>query len=235
MTTHGRRVSLAIFLLGAGLLIAVDRAFAECSGPAAACEEFRRCDLVFFGEVTDVDWASVKAPDGPGATVHFLVIEAFKGDLPSDVTITLSNNGEEPRFAFGQRVLVYLHRAGPNWTAACRRIHYAADVNDIEMSWLRQLRDHGAGDQVFGNVVDIDQPRSGAQLGQIRVGLWRDGIKIAETRTNWGGRFDLGWRQPGAYVLDVSPSGSFSGASLPIVVDAHSTCTPRGPIGLKRQ
>ncbi len=219
-------------LLAWWALASVRVARADCSFGGTACEEFQRADLVFFGEVSDVDWEPAAQSDASGAKVRFSVIEGFKGDPPQDLTISLSRSSEEARFQFGQRAIVYLRRAGTNWTSACRRIHYAADVDAVEVSWLRKMKNHAAGGQVFGSVVDITHSTR-SNLGQIRVGLLYEGIGIAETRTEIGGRFDLGWRQPGTYVLEVTPSERLAGASRAIVVAATSTCIPISAIPLQ--
>src|SRR5205823_155463 len=111
---------------------------------------------------------------------------------------------------------------------------YAAGVDDLEVSWLRKMRDGSPGGQVFGTIVaSADPPRS--NLRQIRVRLVQDGRPIAETRTDIGGRFDFGWRAPGTYVLEIAPSERFISAVQPIVVPPIGPCTPIPQISVPRR
>jgi hypothetical protein len=227
-----RRISTGVLLVGWALAPG-SMARASCPmGGNTACEEFQRADLVFFGEVSDVDWEPRAQVDASGPKVRFSIIEGFKGDPPQDLTLSVSRSSEEARFEFGRRAVFYLRRTGTNWTSACGRIHDAADVDDLEVSWLRNLKNNAPGGQVFGSVVDTANGNL-FDLGQIRVGLLYDGTRIAETRTEVGGRFDLGWRPPGTYVLQIAPSESLAGASQEIIVTAASTCARISPVTLQ--
>src|SRR5438552_7772222 len=182
MMPRAQRRRLAVVLL-AWSALAWDRgAHAECAIAGAACEELRSADMVFFGEVVDVDWESIGRAAATGTAVRCTVIEVFKGDPPRDLSVDLTTWSEEKRFAFGQRAIVYLKKSGANWTSACRRLHYAAGVDDLEVSWLRKMRDGSPGGQVFGTIASSTDPTR-SNLRQIRVRLVQQGRPIAETRT----------------------------------------------------
>jgi hypothetical protein len=226
-----RQILIAV-IVASCVGVSARMAHAECGTGAAACEEFQRSDFVFFGEVVDIDAESSARAGSSAVDIRFHVIEGFKGQPARDLTIALSANSEEPRVALGMRAVVYLVKSGPIWSGACRRFHLAADVNDLEVSWLRAMRDHLPGGQVFGS-VESGVHGSASGLGQIRVRLLQVGKPIAETRTGLGGHFDLGWRPPGAYVLDIPTSVALAGTSREIVVGTNSTCEPTPPIVLQ--
>ena len=193
------------------LLSLSNDALASCptmrQGPP--CAEYWRTEAVFIGVASQV----VPTPNNSGlligpylrTTVHFTVLEAFKGVDGPSVVLNLDHCGH--RFKEGERYLVYAHR-NPNTNeldvrAGNTRTRLLSEA-DADMEYIRGLSPAEPGSRVFGTAFShahkFTESFDGDLLQDTKIILEANNFR-REVATDGEGRYEFKRVPAGTYRL----------------------------------
>src|SRR5882724_4406874 len=145
----------------------------SCSITNPVCSAYWDTQLVFRGLVTDITFVPDEPPrqvtlNGKVATLsaagtieaHFRVIENFRGDASSEITIRTPSQGPACGVTFqrGTEYLVYSYQEanGEWWTGKCTRTHEIINAEkDDDLLWIRGLKTAPRGGTIFGTVTQV--------------------------------------------------------------------------------
>jgi hypothetical protein len=116
---------------------------AECLAPSTPCEELKRVQIVFYGEVLGIE-----APDnGVPQRIRFRIARAFKGVKTGPWSGAFSWGPEDYPFSPDERVVVYAtRRADGEWSTICGRTgayDYTESALAEELAQLKTCRSTG--------------------------------------------------------------------------------------------
>ena len=207
------RTQLALSVLLAVLLTAVDVAACPCQFPISPCEAFGKSSAVFIGR---------PVKDSEPREAVFEVIKSFGG--MADKTVRLERGyGCQITYLKGEQYLIYARRGEDKklYVDECSRSALLSEAED-DLAFLRELPKEGAGVRLFGAVGEkadwagltdksievITNRISGVTIKVMSEGRTRD------FTTDSDGRFDISGLRPGDFQVEVVPPDGYTGSNL---------------------
>lgn len=216
-----RRVASLLFFL----LCSVETAKpCSCSITNPVCSAYWDTQLVFRGLATEITFVPDEPPrqvalngkvatlSGPGTIeAHFYVIENFRGEAGSQVTIRTPSQGTACGLTFqrGTEYLVYSYQEanGEWWTGKCTRTHKIINAEkDDDLAWIRGLKTAPRGSTIFGTVTQLspNYEINGYQTEPLAgITVRAQGPETRSAKTDSEGKFSMTGLAVGKY--EVSP------------------------------